>query len=157
MAVQWWSQSASLSDLNFLVRPVASTISAFTGRSWDVAMGQGYLFSDLGIIMDRTCSGIHFMVVSWITFAGLFLLNRNKRTIGVGGALLLACAGYLLTLLVNSGRVLSMIWAGQLGFPLGPTQHEAYGGLLYVTSLCLVCILLERLYRPPTTTHALLP
>lgn len=149
--------TASEEDLAFLLRPVAAVVSTITGASWQGTAGNGYLFPGLGIVIDGSCSGIQFLVVSWATFAGLFLLRSGKRAVGAGSVVLMAAAGYALTLLVNSGRILSMVTVQQLGVHLGPTQHEVVGGLFYVIVLCLACLLLDRhLHRSPPP-HALLP
>ena len=148
--------SASLEGLNFLLGPIAGIISAFTGESWSTSTANGYLFSGLGIVIDRSCSGIHFLVASWVTFAGLFLLRSGGKSIGAGSVLLMAAAGYVLTVLVNSGRILSMVWVERIGINLGPTQHEAFGGLLYVIILCIACLLLDRHLRHSPPPHALL-
>lgn len=156
-ALKWWSISASVESLAFLLKPIAWIVSAFTGESWSIAAGSGYLFPGLGIVIDRSCSGIQFIVVAWATFAGLFLLRSGTRTAGARSVLLMAAAGYALTVVVNSGRILSMVSVQRLGVTLGPTQHEAVGGLLYVIVLCLACLLLDRHLRHPPPPHALFP
>ncbi|MEO7081147.1 MAG: exosortase K [Flavobacteriales bacterium] len=156
-ALKWWSLSASLKGLTFLLGPIAGIVSAFTGESWSIASANGYLFPGLGMVIDRSCSGIQFLVVSWAAFAGLFLLRSGSNAIGARSVLLMAAAGYVLTLLVNSGRILSMVWIERIGLTLGPTQHEAFGGLLYVIILCIACLLLDRHLRHSPPAHALLP
>ncbi|MBX2982673.1 MAG: exosortase K [Flavobacteriales bacterium] len=156
LLLKWWSTSASLEDLTFLLGPIARIVSAFSGETWSIAEGNGYLFPALGIVIDRSCSGIHFLVVSWATFAGLFLLRKDKSRIRSRTVLLMAAAGYALTVVVNSGRILSIVRVQQMGITLGPTQHEAFGGLLYVIVLCLACLLLDRHLRHSPPPHALL-
>ncbi len=155
-ALKWWSMSASLEGLSFLLGPIAGVVSAFTGETWSASTTNGYLFPGLGIAIDRSCSGIHFLVVSWATFAGLFLLRSGSKSIGARSVLLMVATGYILTLLVNSGRILSMVWVQRIGITLGPTQHEAFGGLLYVIVLCLACLLLDRHLHRSSPPHALL-
>ena len=114
----------------------------------------GHLFPALGIRIDRSCSGINFLVIATICFA-LVILRRPDAGCMRPLLALLACGGaYALTIVVNAGRIVTMAWAKQGGLHLAPQAHEAVGAFFFLGALLVAVLLLHRLLsampqRPP--------
>lgn len=134
-----------------MLRPVATLVQFISSDSFVYAPERGYLFHGLGIAIDRSCSGINFLVIA-VSALSLVILQR-----GDGGcarpllALLAAGGAYLLAIIVNSGRILAMAWAQRAGLQLSPRGHEAVGAFFFLVALALAAIALQRLLsrRPP--------
>lgn len=153
VGLKWWYRTATVAELDFVLHPVAEAIRLTTGAPWTLHPQLGYVFRDLGMVIDRSCSGINFLAIVWATFA--FLLLR-RATCGCVAPYLVVVAGgvaYLLTLLANTGRILTMVALEQQGFHPGAKQHEALGAFFFITILLLASLLLDRSIRQ-RPTHA---
>lgn len=151
VGVKWWYRTATLDDLDFVLRPVSGAISLFTGAAWHLVPGEGYVFRTLGMVIDRSCSGINFLVIVWITFAFLLLRRAAAGCVAPYVVLLAGLAAYLLTLLANAGRILCMVALQQQSYHPGPKQHEALGAFFFISILLLASLALDRsLQHRPT-------
>lgn len=149
--VKWWYRTATLDELGFVLRPVAGAVGLFTGVPYDLVPGEGYVFRELGMVIDRSCSGINFLVIVWITFAFLLLRRAAAGCVAPHMAVLAGVAAYLLTLLANTGRILCMVALEQQGYHPGPKQHEALGAFFFISILLLASLALDRsLQHRPT-------
>ncbi|MBK8226415.1 MAG: exosortase K [Flavobacteriales bacterium] len=144
-ALKWWYRSATAEDLTFVLEPVSILVSALTGASSMPEADGSYLFPELAIRIDRSCSGINFLAIATACFA-LVILKRSD-----GGcarpllAVLAAGGAYLLTIAVNSGRIAVMAFAKQGGLHLAPRAHEAVGAFFFLGALLVAVLLLNRL------------
>lgn len=154
IALKWWYRNATVDELSFVLRPVSALVSAITGAESSYDPVLGHLFPALGIRIDRSCSGINFLVIATICFA-LVILRRPDAGCMRPLLALLACGGaYALTILVNAGRIVTMAWAKQGGLHLAPQAHEAVGAFFFLGALLVAVLLLHRLLsampqRPP--------
>lgn len=151
-ALKWWYRTATAQDLGFVLRPVSAMVSAITGAD-PVAEAHGsFLFPALRIRIDRSCSGINFLVIATAAFA-LIILKRSD-----GGCarplltVLAAASAYVLTIVVNSGRIAGMALAQQQGLHLTPREHEVVGAFFFLAALLAAVLLLNRLLQRPATT-----
>lgn len=149
-AVKWWYRDATVDELGFVLRPVSALVAAITGGSCTYAADQGYLFPSLGIRIDRSCSGINFLVIATASFALLILRRTDGGCARPFLAVLAAGGAYLLTIVANSGRIVAMVWAERAGFALAPRAHEAVGAFFFLASL-LVAVALFHRALPRTT------
>lgn len=150
--LKWWYRTAAAHELGFMLRPVSAMVSAMTGAQPVAEADGGFLFPALGIRIDRSCSGINFLVIATACFA-LVLLKRPDGGCARPLLALLAAAGaYLLTIAVNSGRIVSMAFAKQQGLHLAPRAHEAVGAFFFLAALLAAVLLLNRLLQRPVTT-----
>ena len=93
------------------------------------------------------------MVIVWITFAFVILRRSTAGCMSPHLALLAGIVAYLLTILTNTGRILSMVILHQQEIQLGPKQHEALGAFFFISILVLASLLLDRSLQRQTT-HA---
>jgi exosortase K len=152
--LKWWYRSASMEELGFMLRPVAWLVQLASGDPFVYDPVRGYLFHGLGIAIDRSCSGINFLVIA-VSALSLIILQR-----GDGGcahpllALLASGGAYLLAIVVNSGRILTMAWAQRAGLHFSPRAHEAIGAFFFLFALILAAIALHHLLsRRPSPSH----
>lgn len=152
VGLKWWYRTATPDDLAFVLRPVAAAISALTGAPYTFVPGEGYVFRALGMVIDRSCSGINFLAITWATFAFLLLRRHAAGCVAPYMALLAGALAYALTLFANTGRILTLVKVQAIGYHLGQKQHEAVGAFFFIAILLLASLLLDRsLHQRPTT------
>jgi len=154
--LKWWYRTATVDELGFVLRPVVSAIGGITGEEWTFLRGEGYIFPGLGILIDRSCSGINFLVITTATFAFLVLKRSDGGCARPLLAMISVAGAYGLTILANTGRILSMVMTDRLGLHMGPTAHEALGAFFFLVALLLASLVLDRTLalKPPPHAHS---
>lgn len=144
-AIKWWYREATVDELGFVLRPVSAMVSAVTGAASSYDPAVGHLFPTLGILIDRSCSGINFLVIATACFA-LVIMRRPDAGCSRPLLALLAFVGaYVLTIVVNAGRIVTLVRAAQSGLHLAPRAHEAVGAFFFLGALLISVLLLQRL------------
>jgi exosortase K len=146
-ALKWWYRSATAHELGFVLRPVSALVQAMTGADPVAEADGGYLFPALRIRIDRSCSGINFLVIATAAFALIILKRTDGGCARPLLAVLAAAGAYLLTIVVNSGRITGMALAQQHGLHLAPRAHEAVGAFFFLAALLPAALLLDRSLR----------
>lgn len=144
IAVKWWYRSATVEDLGFMLRPVSALLEWTSGSPSTYSAGSGYAFHDLGIRIDRSCSGINFLIIATASFTLLFI---RHATSGRARPLLILLAlpmAYVLALLANASRILCCVAAKPTGLLAAPRAHEAFGAFVFLGFLLLAVTLLHR-------------
>lgn len=144
-AIKWWYRDANVDDLGFVLRPVCAMVSAIAGATSSYDPASGHLFPALGIRIDRSCSGINFLVIATACFALVIMRRPDAGCARPLLAVLAFVAAYALTVLVNAGRIVTMAWAKQSGLHLAPRAHEAVGAFFFLGALLVAVLLLQRL------------
>lgn len=111
--------------------------------------GEGYFHEQFNILINKSCSGFNFWLLSFLAFIYLIIKYLDKplqKILSIPAVLL--CT-YLVTILVNSFRIFaSVIVQNQTKFFLPNLQHlfhEAVGIITYLTFLVLTYYLFEKL------------
>ena len=151
-ALKWWYRTATLDDLGFVLKPVTALLGLLTGEPYSRIQDTGYLFPGLGIMIDRSCSGVNFLVITTATFAFIVLKNINGGCARPLLALLSMAGAYALTILTNTGRILLMVRLEHVQLHLAPRSHEAVGAFFFLAALLLASLLLDHLLHHTTTT-----
>ncbi|MBL7950577.1 MAG: exosortase K [Flavobacteriales bacterium] len=151
-ALKWWYRTATVEQLGFVLTPVTTLISLLTGVTSTFVPGQGHLFPELGIVIDRSCSGINFLIITTASFTFLWLRRTDGGCSRTMLATVVVIAAWVLTVLANTGRILFMVHLEEFGFHFGPTVHEALGAFFFLASLLLASLAFDRLL--PRHHHA---
>jgi exosortase K len=144
-ALKWWYRTATVEQLGFVLTPVTTLIGLLSGSPGTFVPGQGHLFPEFGILIDRSCSGVNFLIITMAAFTFLWLRRVDGgcgRPFFVGFVVI---GSWVLTVLANTGRILLMIHIQKFGIHPGPTVHEALGAFFFLASLLLTSILFDRL------------
>lgn len=150
--LKWWYRTATVEELGFVLRPVVTLVGLISGESWTFSSEQGYLLPTLNVLIDRSCSGVNFFVITAATFAVIVLKNTNGGRARPLQAVIAAIAAYGLTILANTGRILVMIRLDHLQLHPSPRVHEAIGAFFFLFALLLATLALDRLISRHTTT-----
>lgn len=141
--LKWWHQTANAEDLLFLLAPTDYLVSAVIGESGVWQVGEGYLHQQHRMMINASCAGFNFFLLSFLTL-GWLLLNRWKAWWPIAAALVLALP---LTILANTSRILtiSLLSATQpVGLSAG-VWHELQGAFVYFSILVIAAGVLQKI------------
>lgn len=140
---------ADNNDLTFLLIPTDKLVGLLTGSHSVYLSDSGYFHEHLNIIIDKSCSGFNFWILSFLLFTFLTLKHFGRtlnKILIIPTALIVA---YLLTIFVNTSRIFaSIVLQTQVKNFFMHQQHivhEAIGIVTNLTFLILAYILIEKL------------
>ncbi|NVO84152.1 exosortase K [Hymenobacter terrestris] len=124
--------AADTADVRWLLAPTNALVNLLLSSTSEFVAGRGYVHSGLSIVIDKSCAGGNFGLLTGLVLTTTYLWQRGPRP---GLALLvLLLLSYPLTLFVNAARIAGAVRLGQLLPPaLAPAWlHEAQGALVYL-------------------------
>ena len=140
---------ADNNDLTFLLKPTDKLVGLLAGSQSIYLSENGYLHEHLNIIIDKSCSGFNFWILSFLLFTYLTVKHFDKtlsKILTIPTALI---GAYLLTIFVNTSRVFASIFVQTHTKRILPNQqhivHEAIGIITNLTFLILAYVLIEKL------------
>jgi len=135
-------------DLIFLLKPTDKLVGLLTGSHSIYFADKGFYHDKLNILIDKSCSGFNFWILSFLVFTYLTVKYLDKplhKILTIPTALL--CA-YVLTIFVNTSRIFaSVIVQTQTKNFFANKQHlihEAVGVITNLTFLVLTYYLIEK-------------
>lgn len=130
---------ADSDDLVWILAPTASLVEIVMPVTFEPEQGQGFICSKNSIIIAPACAGVNFMIISFcmIAFYGIYRLNYiTEKFLWLFFSL---AAAFVLTLVVNTFRIILSINLYESGFSMGwftPSRiHLAAGIIIYVSCL----------------------
>jgi len=143
-----WFKFATTHQLYLLLKPTNQIVEFLTGSASVYSKEVGFYHETLHVIIDKSCSGFNFMILSFIVFIHLGI-NHFKKSIHKTICIPLAFIGsYFLTLFVNSSRIyVSIVVQNQTQNISSIDQsilHEAIGIITNLSFLVLVYLLIEK-------------
>lgn len=149
--LKWHYSTADADDLRWVLAPIAHLVTFLTGISFEYEFRTGFLSRSHNVIIAPACAGINFLI---ICFSALFfpLLSRfEKRAARFTWLALSLCASYMITLCVNTLRIIISIYLYGAhiynGWITPERVHRIEGILVYVCFLMIAYIAAERLTR----------
>lgn len=124
---------AKLPITAMLLQVLATAVGMFTGLEFNYIAGQGYYSPAVQVLINDSCSGFNYLIISLGTFSYL-AYSRHINMLHPWPWLAVACVSLLLTLLANVGRISFCIWLIKL-FP----SYPALGNALVHQCLGIVC------------------
>ena len=138
---------ADIGNLTFLLKPTDKLVGLLIGSQSVYIADYGFFHEKMNIVIEKSCSGFNFWILSFLVFAYLGLKYFDKhlhKILTIPTALL--CA-YLLTIFANSSRIIASIVVRNQTFGFfsdkQPIIHEMVGITTYFSFLVLVYILIE--------------
>lgn len=147
---------ATNNELIFLLKPTNWLIQVATNSHAIYAPEQGYYNPTLNIIIDKSCSGFNFWLLSFLLFAYLAIKYLHKPLSKIRAFPIALMGAYVLTLWVNSSRILASILLQPQTERFFLNQqaivHEVIGITLHLTFLILAYLLVEKQFTLRTKT-----
>lgn len=136
-------------DLSYLLTPTDKLVSLLTGSQSVYFPGDGYYHGSLKILIDKSCSGFNFWILSFLLLAYLTVKYFDKaihKILVIPVSLL--CA-FVLTIFVNASRIYaSLVIQTHTKNVLLSQQHlvhEAIGIITNLSFLTLTYYLTEKI------------
>lgn len=134
--VKLFYANSSAADLRLFLAPVSQLIAFLTGASYQYSADIGYLFPQLHITIERSCSGVNFFIMAFcmvsISTLPFYQDIRSKGLALISWTFL----AFALTILANSSRILIAInglrFQEQIPWLASDKMHEAQGGFIYL-------------------------
>ncbi|MBD2768930.1 exosortase K [Hymenobacter sp. BT664] len=140
---------ATTADVRFLLAPTNALVEIMLSSTSVFDAGRGYVHPGLRIVIDKSCAGGNFWLLSWLLLAATYLHQHGRRP--ALAVLALVVVSFGLTLLVNAARIVGAVTLGRVlpvGGPPPGWLHEAQGALVYLFSLVAAhCALLYFLFK----------
>lgn len=124
---------ASTADVRFLLAPTNALVSLLLNSASEFEPARGYVHAGLRIVIDKSCAGGNFWLLSWLLFTFDYL-HQSIRPPRAAVLLALPAASLGLTVLVNTARIVGAVAVAQ-AWPFGAPPawlHEAQGALVYL-------------------------
>ena len=138
-------------NLAFLLKPASKLTGLLTGAQAVYIADAGYFYDKLNIVIDKSCSGFNFWILSFVLFAYLIVKHFDKplyKTLAVPASLI--CA-YLLTIFANASRIFASVIVQRHTRDFLPNQqyliHEAIGIITYLSLLISAYFLIEKFLK----------
>lgn len=145
--------ASATEDLLFVLSPVNAMVEMFTSSNAIYVDGKGYWYTDLNVVIDKSCAGINFLILCFCITA---CSTAQYYKPSVQWALIPFCLvlAYVLTIAANSCRIISAITLlnAQANFAWikSPWFHEALGSIFYLTFLIAIFLVITFVHRKPS-------
>lgn len=136
---------ANNNTISFLTRPTNAIISFITNKTYTYSPEAGFYYTSLNIVIDKSCSGFNFWMLLFLLlfFSTLKLTKTHKNKFLLFPATLLI--SYLLTLFVNTSRILASLFIAQNTSLQYSWLHQAEGVFIYLSFLIVFYLSLNYL------------
>ena len=146
-AMKRYYAEAPVDDLQWILGPTATLVTALTRVPFEWEPGQGYLSRERLFLIAKACAGINFMIAAFGMVA--VVRGRRVRSCRAAAGVLLMCvlASYSAAVCVNAARITIAMWlaAHPVGFA-GMTAaqiHRVEGIVCYFGGLVLLYQLVQ--------------
>ena len=142
---------ANNDDLLFLLKPMTKLLEMLTGTVSVYHVDSGFFFAQLGIVVDKSCSGGNFMLLSFAMLSFLALNNLAKAYQKLWCIPVLLLIAYLGAIGVNVSRIYVALIAEPKIKELFDSDfwwlHEAIGVTTNLSFLILIYIVFNKLLQ----------
>lgn len=124
---------ATTADVQFLLAPTNALVELMLNSTSVFDPARGYVHSGLRIVIDRSCAGGTFWLLSWLLLTSTYLHQHGRQPVLT--ALVLVAISFGLTLSVNAARIVGAVTLSRTlpaSVPQPAWLHEAQGALVYL-------------------------
>jgi exosortase K len=135
--------NAETAAFNFLLQPTDKLVGLLTQSPGVYSERLGYYHEGLNILVDRSCSGFDFWMLSFMLLMLLTTIGIEKPIVGIFVVPVVLGVSYLLTILINVVRILTSIYVQQMADNFLPKRphmfiHDAVGIVVELLYLLLI-------------------
>lgn len=142
---------ANTNQLLFILKPINKQVEFLTGFHSIYIPEKGYYYSNLNVIIDKSCSGFNFWLLSFVLFAYLGLKYYSKTIYKISVISFSLTWGYLLTIFVNTARIFTSIVIQKQSLNILPNHqellHESIGIITNLSFLVLAYYFIEKQFK----------
>jgi exosortase K len=140
---------ANNDNLVFLLKPTNALVGLLTGSHAVYFSDRGYFYSNLNIVIEKSCSGFNFWILCFAMLS--FLMQQHTKSTLYKILSIPFCLGaaYLFTIFVNASRIFASIIIQHQANSVAPNiphdvLHEIIGVTTNLSFLILAYYLLEK-------------
>ncbi len=149
IVLKYWFTTTDTNDLYFLLQPISKFLNVVSGYNAVYSPQSGFHYDDLNIVIDKSCSGFNFWLISFLVFSFVSIKNLHKTSSKLISIPLVFIGSYVFSILVNTSRILiSILVQSKTVLIFKDHQgaiHEAIGIVTNLTFLILAYLLMENL------------
>ncbi len=139
LAIKYFYSIAENEELDFILFPTHLLVEIWTGHQGIFEAEKGYVFSTLSICIDKSCAGLNFWVVTFLS-GGFAWAMKSPRIKSLPFYLVfLLCISFITTIFTNSSRIFIAVIALK-SFPHLTDFtwfHEVQGAFIFLHALIL--------------------
>lgn len=145
-----FNRNTATINLSWILAPVSLLTELLTGLNFHPVAAGGYVYPPLNIIIDKSCAGINFLIVSlMLTIYSRLKTSESLKKTGLHYIILLIFS-YSVTIFANSLRITGAILITRLlqsidRMDLYHQLHHAEGIVVYLSMLIIYYLLLEKI------------
>ncbi len=147
--LKFYFRFAENNGLIFLLKPIDIFIEILTDSSSVYISSKGFFHHQLNILIDKSCSGFNFFVLSFLVLTFLGLKHADKKIKKVLTIPLSIIGAYSLTIFVTTSRIFASIVIQNHIISYFKNQqhliHEAIGIVINLSFLILTYLLTDRI------------
>ena len=141
IVLKLWLLQSNPEFFVFLITPVKTFVELQSGADSIFLDGCSYYFPDLQIVIDKSCSGANFLILSFLLlFYHILMLCQNYWLRIVILPLIMGLA-YLFTITVNTSRIVISILLNEVFHGTASWFHEFQGAFIYLSFFILLFLL----------------
>jgi exosortase K len=137
-------------ELTWLIFPITFVLEIFLNTDIYFTIEKGYVLEAYNISIDKSCSGFTFMTISFLGITYLLADKVNTITDVLIRSFQSFIISYLITLLVNSCRLITLIKYDYLlkssTFIPYEILHQVIGSFIYFFFLLLTFFIIKQFY-----------
>jgi exosortase K len=149
VGLKLYYSGASVCDLQWILAPTAFFTESITGTRFEYEPYAGYMSLDRTFIIAAVCSGINFMIISFVMLNLRRLLKSGPQLFGWIFIPISAVIAYAVTIIANTTRISAAIWLRPMTSEvkqLSPENiHRLEGIIIYFAFLLLLFFASERI------------
>ena len=138
-------------DLIFLLKPTDTLVGLLTGSHSVYFPDNGFYHEKLNIVIEKSCSGFNFWILSFLIFTYLALKYFEKPLHKILTLPTALVCTYVLTVFVNASRIFVSVIVRNQTLNIFPNQqyliHEAVGIITNLSFLILTYYWIEKFLK----------
>lgn len=135
LGIKFYYRSAETSELWWILAPIQTLVEGLTGYVFIYVPDEGFFNQELNVIIDKSCAGLTFLTICLCLLNFSFLHYLKGFWWKSLGFLSFSLLSYLATLLINSFRIVNIIyiqgWLTQHSPLDSGMLHEMLGIFMY--------------------------
>ncbi|MEP7074233.1 MAG: exosortase K [Acidobacteriota bacterium] len=152
--LKFYYSTANANDLRWILAPTAWLVSLVTGMTFQFEPYGGYLSFDRTFLIAPACSGVNFLVISFLVLTLGKLWRRSPHAFRWPFLPAAVSIGYLSTIIANTARISAAIllrpFTSGLTWIDPEEVHRLEGIIIYFGFLILVFVASERIDKART-------
>lgn len=153
--MRYFCRTNDSDTLKWILTPTTRWVSTLSGISFEYIPHMGYINHFYQFLIAPSCSGIRFMLLTFIMLIFSFLYQIDSTLKGFLWFIFSAIFSYLSTIFVNSIRIIVSICLPiklddlQLihGWLTQDRLHTIIGSTVYFSGLCIIYILISSIFK----------